>query len=638
MNVAARAFPGKGLSRKRAVPGEAFWQGLAVLLALGFLPLLRCAWGYEQFNLPKVTALHLTGLVALGFAGFRLLRGELARLPLHGVYFWALLFFIVHLMLWPLALSPSLAGDRVTLIGAVLLTVWLWQDWARLNDRRLLATAWTLAAAAGITAFWIILQDLNQQWGLWTSTTLNRLGDWRGELVAGLGNSDFTAMFLATAYGPTLLLYLHQRRKWQAGLLALALWGMAAALILCWSVGNNGALILGAILALFLLGRSFRALFFRRWKKTLCWAAGCLLAVAWLVVDTPLNPHQAPPEAELPGIFHHAFASERWAAGGPTRGVIWLNTMEVIRQNQLTGVGPGNFVYAYPAAQSPFMPEDPAWMRYQGLYTNAAHNTLMQTWTELGPLGAMVLLLLTFLALKKLWLESRRNPRYARRTLARGGFLALLVLVLTSVMSFPLELPVSLLWFFILIALSGTLSCPERMGSGFQMPPVIFEGLWYRLVLRLRGMSRVTALEASLLVPRWGQVLGGTFLTAALLWGSWGAILPWRADVAYHEGRQLEQRDRIKAANNRFQAALALNPDHHDCRSHYSSFLLKQGRFQACLDQLDKVQERLNSSELFLRRAQALQGLGDTAAARRAFIAYRARLPQLDNEASRGGQ
>jgi tetratricopeptide (TPR) repeat protein len=73
----------------------------------------------------------------------------------------------------------------------------------------------------------------------------------------------------------------------------------------------------------------------------------------------------------------------------------------------------------------------------------------------------------------------------------------------------------------------------------------------------------------------------------------------------------------FQAADERFQTALRLWPDHHNCRSAYSEMLVRQGRGREALEQIDRVMRRLNAWELPLRRARALWLMGEREAARR---------------------
>jgi O-antigen ligase len=664
--------------------------GLLVLAALWITPLVLLPIVYDQFMLPKTAWIKALSVGLLLIAALGSMRDRPLRLPLHAVQIWGLLFLAWNLLRFPLAVSPSLAWDKCVWLAAVLVLAWRWQEWARGGRGRVLLAAWGLAVVAGITAAWVVLQDIQVQWHdslpHWLRGgrgVVNKLGDWRGFLTAGFGNSDFIAMWLAALYLPVLLLALHCRRAWQSALLLLVLWLCAAALVLCWSVGNNASLMLGFGVLLVLTGRKRLAQIWRkRWRLLLAWVGGCAVVVLWLTTNTPLNPHRATPQPDgekpsLPGIFAEAFDSDRWAEGGPTRAIIYLNTLEMIRKNQLLGVGPGCFTHAYPEARTAFMPNDPNWLRYQGNFTNAAHNCLLQTWAELGPIGAFLLAALVFSALRRLFAKSRVPSRtkaasrdFVGEWLALGAGASLTVLCLTSLMSFPLELPSSTLLFFCLAPMGFILSERDRARE-YQTPPLVMEGSWTDLSIELEDMRRPKSVALSLrLSPGICRLVAALLVVLACF--CWFRIsLPLVADYYYFRARSLDDsrmrplsdtnsmhgrrlavegvysagagnmRDFVRAtAGHRaelksldsarlYRRALAIWPRHSDCRSRYSEFLLLTGQYEECLDHMEILFRRLNSSELYLRRGLARFALDRPGEAQSDFQTFVQRLPIL---------
>ncbi|MBN1867708.1 O-antigen ligase family protein [Candidatus Sumerlaeota bacterium] len=605
---------------------DTIWGGLA-LLGLGFAPLFIVPTEYNPFVPPKEALIASVAVLGLLLATGKMLAGRRVALLLRRPTVWTLVFLLWNLLLWPLARSRSLAMERVAWLWLVFAAAWMWQEWARAKRSRILATLRVLAAAAFLTSLWALYQDLSAKWGPVFPASIQRffaiaprLTDWRGFISAGLGNTDHIAAFLAVLYLPFLFAMLHARRRRGAAMWMIVLWTTTATMIVCWSVGANGALLLGALVVLFGIGRKRRAYaFVRRGLRLAVWAAGCAAIVLWLVVPTPLNPHR-------PGIFQEAFSSQRWIEGGPTRAIIWLNALETVRRHQLFGVGPGCLVYAFPSMQSAFVPDDPEWLAYQGLYTNAAHNTLLQTWAELGPVGALLLIAMVVAAFRALSRPARRGG-WMEGWIAWGAIAALAVMVLTSLMTFPLVLPVSTFMFFCLIALSGAADDWARDEREFRMPSLVFQERWGEIALDLRGMKRVEAVEGAFHLPR--PVAGALFVLAAA-----GAVLwiahvwkPAVSDTVYNRARAARQAGSLDEADRLHRRALEIWPRHHDCRSAYSSFLLDQGRYRECIDELEIVFRRLDSPELYLRRADAWEGLGQTREARRDVSTYLSRVP-----------
>jgi len=240
-------------------------------------------------------------------------------------------------------------------------------------------------------------------------------------------------------------------------------------------------------------------------------------------------------------------------------------------------------------------------------------------------------------------LRTARNARGAPLNgwIAWGGIGALATLCLDSMMTFPLQLPALILLLFAILPLGAMLGSAAGDAKGFQMPPLVLQGRWGQTVLHLRGMKRIVAISASLLVPRG---VATALVVLLLLGGATGIWLLWRplrSDVAYrraHDTRLLAlgaARQGISGsaqalsseADSLYQRALSLWPRHHDCRSEYSQFLLENGRYDECIEHLAIVFQRLDSRELYARRRDAYLGLGLKALAKRDDATYWSRVP-----------
>lgn len=626
-------------------------QGGLIALAVGVGALFFMPSAYEQFVRPKVVWAEGLAVLIVFWAGVRAVSGRRVLMPVHGMNLLILLYIAWNLLMWPLASSRSLAGEQVAWLLAVGVISWGWQEWAGGKLERVWKMGAILSAAGAITALWALLQDaaakstgglgIGAGVGAWVRDympmTANKLGDWRGDITAGFGNTDHIAAFLAVIYLPALVLMLRCRRGWLAGLLMAALWAMAGAMIVCWSVGANGSLMLGAAILSLAMGHARRREIWRESRgRLLAWLAGCAVVVAWLVTNNPLNPH-------APGIFQEAFGSSRWIAGGPTRGVIWLNALEMIREHQLLGVGPGCFTYVFPRMQSLFIPNDPSWLAYQGMYTNAAHNALLQAWAELGPVGALILVAMVFAAFHALLLSAKQGEGNAREKKAGhraengaerrekhemagrsradvswtawAGIGALAVWCGTSMMTFPLQLPVSTILFFCLLPLGEMLLNRTRDENGFEMPPLVLQNDWGEWAIYLQGMNRMVAFGGAFDFGwrRFGRVIAGGIIVALAIGAGWMMMevtRPLRADLVYRQAHDRMLMQDAKGADALYQRALAMYPDHSDCRSEYSEFLVRNGQYKEALEQLALVFKRLDSPELYLRRARALEGLG----------------------------
>jgi hypothetical protein len=191
-------------------------RGGLTLAALALMSLVFLPWAYSPFIWPKMfwgQALAV-GLGALALGGALVGRPVVLRIHRTQLLFWA--FLLWNFLMAPVASSPGLARDRVLWLAACGVFAWAWQEWGWRSRKRILRALWLLVFTAGITAVWALLQDMQAKWtAVWPeglpriAVAENKLGDWRGYVTAGLGNTDFIAALLATLYLPILFLFFH---------------------------------------------------------------------------------------------------------------------------------------------------------------------------------------------------------------------------------------------------------------------------------------------------------------------------------------------------------------------------------------------------------------------------------------------
>jgi len=184
-------------------------------------------------------------------------------------------------------------------------------------------------------------------------------------------------------------------------------------------------------------------------------------------------------------------------------------------------------------------------------------------------------------------------------------------------MSFPLELPVSHLAFLLLLVMPEHI--PTR-GPGRDESFLV-------LVQRHIGPLRVRVGLENMQVPRelgLSLPLGAGARTAAMLpvlvlagWLAARAARPVLADTQYRVARVArppQAPGQSEAPNPAFEeaalATLAIWPGHVDCRSAYSDYLVRTGRWQESIAQSLVVVRSLNATEVHARLALAYEALG----------------------------
>lgn len=584
------------------------WLALLCFAALAATPfIVDFAARDDSFMAPKwawisiFTALGIAAVLARAFAG------RPAMVPLNHLFLLAVIFCAWHWVGVFWAPSRSLAADTAARITWFTLALWLGLQFVK-GRRWLIRLGWALVAVGLITAVWTLTEDVVRAFFPKLVWVVPNLPDWRGYLAAGLGNTSHIGDLLALAMIPALIFYGEARRRrtlWACGVSLIVL---PAALICSFSAGSSLGLVVGAVVMLVLvLFHAGPRWFARRWMRwtalVICWA----LVVAFFTTNQPYNPHR-------PSILKQGFGSERWQDGGPTRIAIWAGTLEMIRQHPIVGFGPGNLPYVFPGMHSALILGDPKLEKYQGQYTNAAHNILLQAWAELGIVGVALLVALLAAMFYVLLhdLDRARRPGLPIRIALAGLLTAWLV---QGQVNFVLQTPVGILCFYaMLLAVIA-----ERADRGDpRLPPLRFETDWVAIRVDWRSMRQPTALGVAALLPNGVSIAIGAILLIGALAYVPHALAPVRAQREYRLGQVAENKG-MPAAEKHFLKGLAIDPNAHDLRSHYSSWLLQHGRPADCLEQMKILRRRLNSTDLYEREYFAYKALGRDADAARAL-------------------
>lgn len=619
------------------------WQKLEafVWVALMLTPLVMDLGAYDDaYYTPKWAWLATWGFLALLLRLIDALRGRPLWVPFHPFMLGALLTAFIPLLrsLAPAA-SPSLAWDRT---GQFLILSLLWwlaiQVWQ--GRRSLLVAARWLTFVVVVTALWVLLEDVIAAWWPQYGWLRPKLPDWRGFISAGLGNTNHLGDLLILGILPMLVMFGETRRRRTAVLLGLLIIIATASLIICFSVGSNLGLLLGAGVMAGMMLRSDGLRWFTRRKGR--WAglvAGWVVVLLWLNLDWAGNPH-------APGILVQGFGSGRWHEGGPTRLAIWAQTLAMIQQHPWWGVGPGNFTYYFPTMDSALLWSRPDLLMYQGLWTNAAHQWFLQQWAEMGLPGLFLPLIWLALGAYCLFPEYRLADAMGRRLrVALAGMSV--AWVAHAQMNFVFQHPVGMLTGFALAWAIYT-EWQTRPEHRLQMPSFRWRLPGFSLVLKGRSMRQPTAFGVALHLPPsavWVTSSAIFILGVVLLLPSFWA--PVRAQRWYRRGIDLEmQAFRLMAMNPNlpqvqeteakalaaYERALEIDPDATGCRSHLSAWLIDSRRPQhrwdpqRTLEELAIVRTRLNSNELWVREAQAWQALGNPQRAQAAMEIYRSRM------------
>ena len=253
-------------------------------------------------------------------------------------------------------------------------------------------------------------------------------------------NPDHYAALMEMAI-PVAVGYIAERRQreFETSLLlpVLAVTVAIASLLLS---GSRGGLLSGSVellIAVVILRRFIEGK--PRW--TLAGIAAAVL-LASILLFSWLDPGWA--AAKLGSIID--VQGQAWITATEFRRNLIKDSIHMLREHPLSGVGLGNFETAYPPYQS--FPSD--------LTIDFAHNDYMQAFAETGLIGAGLILAAILLFLRLAFGDCRQKLRSGHGWIQLGATLGCCGLLVHSLVDFNLHIPANSAWFAVLAGMSVT--------------------------------------------------------------------------------------------------------------------------------------------------------------------------------------
>ncbi|MCI0409824.1 MAG: tetratricopeptide repeat protein, partial [Acidobacteria bacterium] len=211
----------------------------------------------------------------------------------------------------------------------------------------------------------------------------------------------------------------------------------------------------------------------------------------------------------------------------------------MIRDHLWTGVGLGNFTFAFVPYRAAVIYQNP------GVRIEHPHNELLNTWAELGPLGVLVLLWLVVRVLKLGWgLVIRRQDQRGILAGVLGGLAASAVY---ANLFYVGHLPAS------------------------AMNIVILLGMLHGMDRERDRPERAKPMRLALLVPG---------LLIALVLGVEYFVRPLAGEVHYWLAERLVVEKRMEAGLDRLERSLQWDPHSYGARYRRAAILSSMGRYK----------------------------------------------------------
>ena len=591
----------------------------ALCLMLVAVPLIYTTGIYEYSLMPKRLALHacislalLGWLIQTGFSRHLRLASSPLLLPLF--CFMGIALLSTPGTTHPLDSLVELTG-QAALIGLVLVT-------ANALPSKRLNTLLRANAAAGLTVALIgILQYHNLAFtGLPTN----------GHPSATFGYRNFAAMYLICAIPPTVLLFLTASSRPTLLLSAISTTLMGVYLVYtrtrgAW-LGLTVALILVGITVL--LHPRLRTSFLdavraesNRWKKLLLPGSAVLFILLALLParfrDTGLQRFDEKKANVVSTVI--SIAGE---TGDRGRRAMWTNTLRLIADHPLLGVGPGGWKRVYPYY-------DHGVMIRPDSAPKRPHNDYLWIASEHGLLGLGIYIWLLVAAFRSLFILARR-PEGFWRIAAPLFAVSLLATLGHAAFSFPREQPQAAMFPYLLLGLiAGATPTHRATRSPRPFGPLLL-GLLLAIALGATELSRrQIGFDRHYLQALWAEDRS-----------DWSAILSevekalsyglFRPHILVIQSRAEEKQRRYPDAETTYHRALDYAPFSWHAHNGLGIIYKRQGQFEKSLAHYREALTIFPSSTQVRNNLGALyKSMGDTA---RAEQEYRAVLRAYPND------
>ncbi|MHA1788595.1 MAG: O-antigen ligase family protein, partial [Candidatus Helarchaeota archaeon] len=169
-----------------------------------------------------------------------------------------------------------------------------------------------------------------------------------------------------------------------------------------------------------------------------------------------------------------------------TRLLIWRTTLEMIKEKPLIGHGLGAFQINYPLFQAQLLKENPHLLKY---ITNPmdAHNEYLQLVAEIGIIGFMIIFIIFFYIFKKIVsFLNRENISVENKTFIITLTSSLLIFLIHSMFTFPLQNPATGSAFIILLSITTAhIDIKKKTDINYHLNFLINNALFKKIFLLL---------------------------------------------------------------------------------------------------------------------------------------------------------
>ncbi|MFQ5881989.1 MAG: O-antigen ligase family protein [Candidatus Methylomirabilales bacterium] len=389
------------------------------------------------------------------------------------------------------------------------------------------------------------------------------------------GNRNYGAAYLLTVIPLSLALLLHAPRRGEKVLWGISLFFSVVVLTLSRVRGAWVGICIGFAVLVWVLFRRERAPGTLRTNIFLpLFLTGLLLGSAVLVAYALWAPGVPSLGERLATIFDPGTSSLQ------VRLAQWWGTLRMIGDHLWTGVGIGNFTFAYVPYRSPINYLDTS------VRIEHPHNEYLALWSELGPLGLLAFLWLMVRVVRLGW-------RLASRPEDERGVLAGVLGGLTASAAYAN-------FFYVFHVPASAMNLAILLG--------ILDGMGRKVAKEERGFSlRLTCLLPGLLVI---SLLGFQYF-----------LRPFAGEIHYFLAEKHFREKRMEAGLRHLERTLEWDPQSYVARYRRAAIFFMMGRYPETIREAEEALKiHPNMEVAYGIMGSAYLQLGDEARAKDIFV------------------
>jgi len=279
-----------------------------------------------------------------------------------------------------------------------------------------------------------------------------------GPTVSPIGQKNWTSNYLALFFFITFFLFLIQEKRKFLFKYFLILIIFYIALMICRSRGIWISMILTLIIMVFLIYHFKLYYMIKKKKKWIYWMLIFFIIITVIYsTDNPINRSAISVTDRAISTFDPEDKSIN------SRFLMWRSTLDMIKDNPITGMGIGTFKKNYLNYQAKKINKYPELIKYW-VYAGKAHNDYLQMGAELGLVGLAIFFYMLFKLYYLFFFFFFREKNENTKLIGFGLMIGISCFLIDCLFTFPLFVPALGSSFFM------TLGLTVLFLNGFNLP------------------------------------------------------------------------------------------------------------------------------------------------------------------------